>query len=145
VRRLAPLALAAALLAAPSPAPRAAEPERVAAVEIGAVAAEPRVEQVDAVPRGPSLEERLAEIRRRIQEAVEYPALARRRGLEGVARVGFAIDPHQKRALGVALVESSGHPLLDRAAERSVARAAELPFVGGRLEVPVRFDLDAKR
>jgi TonB family protein len=145
VRRAAPLALGLALLAAPAPAPRAAEAEPAAAVEIGAVAAEPRVEDVDAVPRGPSLDERLAEIRRRIQEAVEYPPLARRRRLEGVARVGFEIDPQERRALGVALVASSGHPLLDRAAERSVARAAALPWVHGRLEVPVRFALDAKR
>jgi len=52
---------------------------------------------IDAFPRGPSVEERLAEIRRRIQDAVEYPPLARRRRLEGVARVAFdaahCLDP----------------------------------------------------
>jgi TonB family protein len=131
------LALAAGL----APAPLAAEPQ-LAAVEVGEIAADPPADRVDVVPRGPSVDERLAEIRRRIQDAVEYPPLARRRGLQGVARVGFEIDPHGRRAQGVKLVASSGHPALDRAAERSVVRAGELPWVYGRLEVPVRFALD---
>jgi len=97
---------------------------------------------VDAIPTGPSVEERLAEIRRRIQAAVEYPSRARRRGLEGVATVGFEIDRADGRARGIELVASSGHPSLDQAAERSVVRAGFLPWVYGRLHVPVRFALD---
>jgi len=100
---------------------------------------------VDAIPRGPSVEERLAEIRRRIQRAVEYPPRARKRGLEGVATVGFEIDRADGRAREIQLVDSSGHPSLDRAAEQSVVRAGALPWVYGRLQVPVRFDLDEDR
>lgn len=99
------------------------------------------VDLIDAVVRGPSLEERLAEIRRRIQQALVYPASARRRGLAGVSELEFVIGVHG-RAEQVRLVESSGHRILDRAARRSVAAAGVLPRVYGRLRVPVRFDLE---
>jgi len=104
-----------------------------------------RLAQVDAAPSGPSVAERLTEIRRRIQRAVEYPPRARRRGLEGVATVGFEIDRADGRAQGIQVVDSSGHASLDRAAERSVVRAGSLPWVYGRLRVPVRFDLEEDR
>jgi TonB family protein len=133
-----------ALAAWLAPAPLVAQ-VRLAAAQVGEVSAEPPVAAVDAIPPGPTVDERLAEIRRRIQAAVEYPPIARKRGLEGVARVGFEIDPRERRAHGVRLVASSGHPLLDRAAERSVARAGTLPFVWGQLVVPVRFELDERR
>lgn len=96
---------------------------------------------VDAAPRGPSVDERLAEIRRRIQAAVVYPNAASARRLEGVAMVGFLIDRQSGLAQEIRVVGSSGHPSLDRAAERSVVRAGELPWVYGQLEVPVRFNL----
>src|SRR5262245_52201858 len=86
----------------------------------------------DAVPSGPSLASRIAEIQRRIQEALVYPPLARQRGLAGEARVEFAVSP-QGRADAVHTVQSSGSPTLDRAAEDAVARARDLPFVYGRL------------
>jgi protein TonB len=95
---------------------------------------------IDAIPMGPSLEERLAEIRRRIQEALSYPSAARRRGVTGTARVQFQVGD-DGRAEAVELVRSSGSPLLDRAARQSVVDAGVLPRVYGRLEVPVRFDL----
>jgi len=103
------------------------------------------VDGVDAVEAGPTVEERLAEIRRRIQAAVRYPPGARRHGLEGVARVGFEIDRQDGRAREIRVVDSSGHPTLDRAAERGVGGAGTLPWVHGRLEVPVRFNLQARR
>ncbi len=95
----------------------------------------------DAFPEGVSVDARLEEIRRRIQAAVVYPHTARARRLEGVATVGFEIDRSSGLAHGIRLVDSSGHPSLDRAAERSVVRAGELPWVYGHLEVPVRFHL----
>lgn len=100
-----------------------------------------RVELMDAVPTGPSVEERLEEIRRRIQAAVVYPPSARARGLQGVARVRFAIA-HDGHTRGIELATTSGHWLLDRAATRSVREAEPLPWVYGRLEVPVRFALE---
>jgi protein TonB len=127
---LAALAVAAAAGAAAAGAPSA---------QLAAAAAD-RARFIDAEPRGPSVEERLEEIRRRIQAALYYPPIARRQGLEGVAWVQFEIDrggtPHD-----VALARSSGHPVLDRAARRTVDRAGRLPWVYGRIEVPIRFSL----
>lgn len=108
-------------------------------------AAGARHPDVDATPRGPSVDERLAEIRRRIQAAVVYPSAARSRRLEGVATVGFLIDRTSGLAQEIHVVGSSGHPSLDRAAKRSVVRAGELPWVYGNLEVPVRFELADRR
>ena len=98
----------------------------------------------DAVPLGPRVDERLARIRERIQAAVVYPPLARLRRLEGVAQVRFAIavdgSPEQLSVAG-----STGHAILDRAALAAVRDAAPLPWVYGLLEVPVRFELSARR
>lgn len=99
---------------------------------------------VDAVPHGPSVQERLEEIRRRIQAAVVYPPLARAEQLEGEALVRFDIDT-SGTPRDVVLQRSSGRPSLDRAATRAVAAAAPLPWVYGRLEVPVQFSLETRR
>jgi TonB family protein len=98
----------------------------------------------DAVPVPPRVEDRLRAIRERIQAAVEYPPLARLRRLEGVAQVRFAISA-DGRPREVAVAGSTGHAILDRAALAAVERAAPLPWVYGRLEVPVRFELSARR
>jgi TonB family protein len=120
----------------------------LAALALGASADVPRPRVagpspawIDGVPAPAPLEERLAEIRRRVQEAVVYPPLARRRGLEGVAHVQFAIGG-DGRAAAVATVRSSGHAVLDRAAEQGARDAQGLPYVYGTVEVPVRFALE---
>ena len=118
-----------ALLALQGPAVAGADVEVVA------------VEIIDAVPRGPSLAERLAEIRRLIQAALVYPPSARQRGLQGVSELEFVIGVDGSPE-DVTLAGSSGHRILDRAARRSVEAAGVLPRVYGRLRVPVRFDLD---
>ena len=112
----------------------------------GGARAQPQASRapVDAVPSGPSLEARLAEIQRRIQEALVYPPIERKRGVSGEALVAFRIDG-AGRADSIELARSTGHPLLDRAAVRAVGDAAPLPYVYGRLEVPVRFQLDPGR
>ena len=99
---------------------------------------------VDGMPAPPSVEERLAEIRRRLQEALVYPPIARKRGIEGVTRIQFSIgsDGHAQE---IETADSSGDPLLDRAAERSAVDAGELPRVLGRLSVPIRFELEDLR
>lgn len=105
------------------------------------VAARPRVAAEDATPGGVPYAVRVAEIRRRIQEALVYPALARRRALEGESEVAFEIAPGG-RPDAIELVRSSGSVLLDRAAQRAVQDAAPLPPVLGRLRIPVRFVLE---
>jgi TonB family protein len=116
-------ALAALLLTHALPAP-AAPPE----------------EPVDALPLAPSPSTRLEEIRRRVQAAVVYPPRARELGLEGTARIQFEIGA-DGLAREVATVQSSGHALLDRAAERGAIDAGRLPPLYGRIRIPVRFEL----
>jgi protein TonB len=130
MRGAARIALAVALLAAwPSAAPARGSDARVS-----------RVSFVDALPPAPGVDERLGRIRERIQGALRYPPSARWRGIEGTTRVRFEIDA-EGRARGLETAGSSGHWVLDRAAERAVEEAAPLPYVWGRLEVPVHFDL----
>ena len=100
-----------------------------------------RVRLVDALPPSPSVEARLAEIRRRIQDVLAYPTLARAQEREGEALVQFEIAA-EGHATRIETASSSGHWILDRAAERAVADAAPLPYVWGRLEVPVHFGLE---
>jgi TonB family protein len=95
---------------------------------------------VDVLPHGPTVDERLEEIRRRLQAALYYPPIARQLGLEGVAWVRFEID-HEGTAHDVSVARSSGHAVLDRAARATVDRAGRLPWVYGRIEVPIRFSL----
>jgi chorismate mutase len=99
-----------------------------------------RARFLDAMPEGPGVAERLEEIRRALQAAVDYPPIARLRGLEGVAWVRFEID-REGAARDVVLTRSSGHAVLDQAAQRTVGRAGKLPWVHGRIEVPIRFSL----
>ena len=132
MRRLALAALLAALLA---PSGAVAEP-------LGTVQSA-RARIVDGVPRGPGIEERLGEIRRRIQNALVYPPVARSQALEGETLVRFEIS-HGGAARGARVHRSSGRPTLDRAALRAEQAAAPLPWVYGLLEVPVRFELDAR-
>jgi TonB family protein len=98
----------------------------------------------DALPPGPSLAERLEEIRNRVQEAVVYPPEARSRGITGVTRIRFQIAG-DGRAEKIRTVATSGSALLDDAAEQGAADAEALPRVYGRVEVPIRFELVRKR
>ena len=114
------------------------------------VAADPRLRvasrasgDVDASPRGVPLAERLEQIRARVQAAASYPALAQLRRLEGTPVVGFEVAA-DGAARAVEVASSSGFPLLDRAAARAVRDAGPLPWVYGRVEVPVRFELSAR-
>jgi protein TonB len=98
---------------------------------------------IDAAPRGVPLADRIEQIRARVQAAASYPALAQVRRVEGTSVVGFEIAPDgAPRAIEVAA--TSGFPILDRAATRAVADAGRLPWVYGRLEIPVRFELAAR-
>ena len=105
--------------------------------------AAPPAESVDLLPLAPSPEKRLEEIRRRVQAAVVYPPRARELGLEGTARIQFEIGA-DGLAHDVATVQSSGHALLDRAAERGAVDAGRLPQLYGRIRIPVRFELEAR-
>ncbi len=98
----------------------------------------------DALPQGPSVADRLAIIREKIQNALEYPPLARLHASDGEALVRFEID-RSGVARTVRVVQSSGHERLDASAVRAVESASPLPWVYGPLEVPVHFELTAPR
>jgi TonB family protein len=98
----------------------------------------------DALPQGPSVADRLAIIREKIQNALEYPPLARLHASDGEALVRFEID-RSGVARTVRVVRSSGHERLDASAVRAVESASPLPWVYGPLEVPVHFELIAPR
>ena len=121
----------AALLALLATGPVRADPGQLARTS---------TEGVDAVTRGPSVDERLAIIQKRVQSAASYPALAQLRRVEGTSLVAFEIGADGS-ARAVEIAASSGSPQLDRAASQAVHDAGRLPWVYGRLEVPVRFEL----
>lgn len=85
---------------------------------------------------------RLDAIRRRIQEALVYPAAARRFGWEGSALVRIVLAPDG--ALSALSLESSSRiAVLDKEVLAAVRRAAPYPYVEGPIVVPVVFDLRA--
>lgn len=123
MRRVAACWLAALTLVASAPAAGDAPPR-----------------ELDAMPLPPSPEARIERIRERVQAAVVYPARARERGLEGMARIQFRVAP-SGRAAEVITLESSGSGLLDAAAEQAARDARELPQLYGWVRIPVRFSL----
>ena len=108
------------------------------------VAANPQPRFIDAGPPRVHARERLEEIQQRIQAALRYPPVARARELEGTALLRFdiAADGMPRH---VVVQASSGLVSLDRAAAAAVADAAPLPWVYGRLEVPVVFALERRK
>lgn len=96
----------------------------------------------DAMPQGPSVADRLAIIREKIQSALEYPPLARLHDSDGDALVRFEID-RSGIARDIRVARSSGYQRLDTSAVRAVEAASPLPWVYGPLEVPVHFKLTA--
>jgi len=110
-----------------------------AAEELAAVSAKPPPIE-DAIPGAPTVAARLTEIQRRVQDAARYPAIAMSRSVEGETLVGFEIE-HDGRAIDIETDASSGSGALDRAALLAVEDAGALPWVYGRVVVPVRFEL----
>ena len=88
----------------------------------------------------------LAQMRRRLMEAVQYPQPARSRGLSGTVTLDILIGANG--AIGnVSVTRSSSHPLLDEAALEAARSLAPQPFPKGlaprplRVRLPVVFDL----
>lgn len=88
----------------------------------------------------------LAGVRRRIQESLQYPRAARRRGVKGTVHLEILIKPDGAIS-GVAVAASSSHSLLDDAALEAVRGLGRQPFPAGllprplRVRLPVVFDL----
>ena len=95
-----------------------------------------------AIGAGGDLDAYIAQVRELIRKHKRYPALARRRGIEGRLVLSLAIAADG----GVAVTRTSGaaSSLLEEGARAAVAAASPLPPPPAgalRLEVPVRFDL----
>jgi protein TonB len=88
----------------------------------------------------------LAGVRRRVQESIQYPTSARRRGVKGTVNLEILI-----RADGaissVSVAGSSTHAELDEAAVEAVRSLSPQPFPAGlkprllRVKLPIVFDL----
>jgi protein TonB len=79
---------------------------------------------VTAPPSG--LDDYLAQVRGLIESNKSYPFAARRRGMEGEVLLQVKIDENGK-LVSLELLSSSGHDLLNRAAEKVVRTAAPFP------------------
>jgi protein TonB len=77
---------------------------------------------------------------------ISYPERARKRNQEGTVVVHALIGP-DGRPIEVTVAQSSGHRLLDEAAQKAIAHCAFVPQkVGGRavkaiVEIPIPFKL----
>jgi len=88
----------------------------------------------------------LAQMRRRLMEALRYPPPARSRGLSGTVLLDISIESSGAIA-DVSVTRSSSHPLLDEAALEAARSLSPQPFPKGlaprplRVRLPVVFDL----
>jgi len=113
-------------------------PETVAAESTGYEESRDNIERVEApVESTPDL---LPLILERIERAKIYPRSARKRGIEGTATVKFRINP-KGNVEEINVVEPSGHSILDKAAVKTIKRAAPFPAVDSVLKIAVTFRL----
>ena len=88
----------------------------------------------------------LAALRLRIQESLNYPLAARRRGLGGIVQLEVELLPSGKVA-SVTVRSSSSHAVLDQAALDTVTQLPPAPFPPGvpprplKVRVPIVFEL----
>jgi protein TonB len=83
----------------------------------------------------------LSTIRRRIEQAKSYPDAARRDGIQGTVDLRFRVAGDGSVEL-VEILGSSGSPILDRASEETIRRAAPFPAYQGWIRLPLSYRLD---
>ena len=89
---------------------------------------------------GGNSEHLLGQLRSRIERAIVYPPLARKRRMEGAVTVSFTVSEGGIPA-DLRLLRDSGYRLLDEEALNTVKRASPLPAIRGTVEIPIRFRL----
>jgi protein TonB len=80
-------------------------------------------------------------IRAKIEQAKTYPLAARRDGIQGTVDLRFRIAADGS-VEAVEILRSSGSPILDRASEDTVRRAAPFPALQGWIRLPLSYRLD---
>ncbi len=129
------------------------KPEPQESREVSEEAAEPVIESepsafeestheistVDSRMVAAAYERQVAEI---IRHNLQYPANARRRGIEGTVLVRFVIED-RSRAADIRIVQSSGAPILDGNVLETIMKCSFPPPPGGRVELslPITFRL----
>ena len=82
----------------------------------------------------------LGQIRRQIFAKKFYPHLARREGVEGSPQITFQITPDGQPSF-IKIQNSSGSPLLDKAATELIGEAAPYPFYKELITLEIRYSL----
>lgn len=82
-------------------------------------------------------------IRTAIAKALVYPALARKRGIEGAVITEFTIS-NRGYPENIRIIQSSGYSILDAAARETVLKASPFTAARGWIETPIIFRLEKK-
>jgi protein TonB len=121
----------------------APEPRGVPAEAYPASTGGPQALRQGGAGRGLSQSDRRALIGRiqaSIQDALMYPPLARRRGMEGTVEAVFVIDS-RGMPRNIRLLRSSGYRILDKQALRTIQKASPYPVLESAVEIPITFRL----
>jgi TonB family protein len=84
--------------------------------------------------------EQWAAIESAIRRHKNYPRLARERGIEGVVRLRFTLNP-TGAVDKIEILQSSGSEVLDNASVQAVYRATPMPYIKGWVEIPIAYVL----
>lgn len=101
--------------------------------------ATPEPEEPASIDTAPLIEG----LRRRIEEELVYPYIARKKGLQGVVRLTLRLD-EEGNLIEVVVVQSSGHKVLDSAAVALVEKV--VPYrhdlrTSISVDIPIRYSL----
>jgi len=99
--------------------------------------------QEPEVKKPPDITPVIEGLRRRIEEEMVYPYVARKKGLQGVVRLTVRLD-EEGNLLEVSIAESSGYKVLDNAAAALIERIVPYPHDLGTIlavDVPIRYSL----
>ena len=113
------------------PEPPKEEPAAEKPVDTPPTTAKPEKSVAPTPPAPPSppsnaLPNWQSDLLRHLSKYKKYPEDARRRGMQGVARLRFVVDA-QGNVLSYSIASSSGSPALDRATTEMIRRAQPLP------------------
>ncbi|MDX8389163.1 MAG: energy transducer TonB [Mariprofundaceae bacterium] len=81
-------------------------------------------------------------IRAFLLKELTYPKQARRRGWQGDAE--FQLDIFAQHVQQLTMLQSTGYPILDRAAKKGIRSAKDIPLIDGRYRLPVTFRLKSR-